>query len=81
VLILLPETELAGAKAVAGRLLARISAGGPRLPLSIGVSAGRAGGVGLERLREDAAERAAEAHERGGSQVAAAHTAKPGAES
>ena len=79
VLILLPETELAGAKAVAGRLLARIAAGGPRLPLSIGVAAGRAGGVALERLREDAAARAAEAHQRGGGQVAAGHVPHPGA--
>ena len=78
VLILLPETELSGAKAVAGRLLARISAGGPRLPLSIGVAAGRAGGIALERLRADATARAAEAHERGGSQVAAVHDPSPG---
>ena len=80
VLILLPETELSGAKAVAGRLLARISAGGPRLPLSIGVAAGRAGGIALERLRADAAARAADAHERGGSQVAAVHDPSSGGE-
>ncbi len=79
VLILLPETDLPGAKAVAGRLLARISAGGPRLPLSIGVAAGRAGGVALDLLRADVAARAAEAHERGGSQVAAVHDQHPGA--
>jgi len=79
VLILLPETDLPGAKAVAGRLLARISAGGPRLPLSIGVAAGRAGTISLERLRADVAERAAEAHARGGCQVAAAQDPRPGA--
>lgn len=78
VLILLTETELPAAKIVAGRLLARISAGGPRLPLSIGVAAGRPGSVALEQLRADVAACASEAHQRGGSQVVAGQNPRPG---
>jgi HD-like signal output (HDOD) protein len=72
VLLLLPQSDLAAATAVAGRLLARISAGGPRLALSVGVACATAGTGSLAQLRAAAAAGAAAAHARGGSQVAAA---------
>jgi len=76
VLLLLQQTDLAAATAVAGRLLARISAGGPRLSLSIGVAAAASGTGSLAQLREAAAAGAAAAHERGGGQVATGAVAR-----
>ncbi|GEJ58804.1 HDOD domain-containing protein [Anaeromyxobacter diazotrophicus] len=76
VLLLLPQTDLAAATLVAGRLLARISAGGPQLSLSAGVAAAAPDGRStLAELRAAAAAGAATAHGRGGGQVAAADPA------
>lgn len=79
VLLLLPEADLAAATAVAGRLLARISAGGPRLSLSIGVAAAPGSASSLDQLRAAAAAGAIAAHARGGSQVATGLDARAGA--
>ena len=75
-LVLLLQADLAGATAVAGRLLARISAGGPRLSLSIGVACAAGGTSSLAQLRAAAAAGAAAAQRRGGGQVAAGAEAR-----
>lgn len=75
-LLALPGADVAAATLVAGRLVARISAGGPKLPLSVGVAASPDGARPLAALRAAAAAGAAAAHERGGSQLAVAGAAE-----
>lgn len=79
VLLLLPQVDLAAASSVAGRLIARISAGGPRLSLSIGVAVASRGASSLDQLRAAAAAAAIAARARGGGQVATGAEAQAGA--